>query len=363
VSGDDRGLIDRTRPVRPGEELDRDALAGYLAPRLDGAAGLGGDELSIEQFPGGHSNLTYLVRLRGRELVLRRPPFGSRVKTAHDMGREYRVLSNLAPVYPRAPRPLLHCDDPAVLGAPFYLMERLTGIILRREPPAGMALPPPTCRALCEVLIDALVELHAIDYVAAGLGELGKPDGYVARQVAGWTARYGAAQTDEIAAIERVAGWLAAHQPASPPPTLLHNDFKFDNLVLDPADPTRIRGVLDWEMSTLGDPLMDLGTALGYWVEERDPPAMKALVFGPTMRPGMLSRAELAARYAERSGRSIDHVVFYYAFGLFKTAVVAQQIYVRWKQGLTRDERFAAFILGVRALADQASRAIDAGSL
>jgi aminoglycoside phosphotransferase (APT) family kinase protein len=347
---------DGTREVRAGEELDREKLAGYLGAQLGPGA------ITIEQFPGGHSNLTYLVQHGDAEYVLRRPPFGAKIKTAHDMGREFRVLSHLAPVYPKAPRPVLFCEDEDVIGAKFYLMERRRGVILRKDLPAGMTLAPETARRLCELLVDALVELHHIDYVAAGLGDLGKPAGYVERQVKGWTERYTGSQTDDIAEVTRVAAWLDAHRPADGAPALIHNDFKFDNLLLTP-NLDAITGVLDWEMSTVGDARMDLGTSLSYWVEAGDPPPMHMMRFGLTMLPGMMTRAEVIARYAERSGVDLGDAVFYYAYGLFKTAVVAQQIYYRYAKGLTQDARFAVFIHGVRALAEQAQRAIDAGRI
>jgi aminoglycoside phosphotransferase (APT) family kinase protein len=294
--------------------------------------------------------------------VLRRPPFGTKVKTAHDMGREFRVLSALAPVYPKAPTPFRYCDDEGVLGAKFYLMERRRGVILRKDLGAGEQLPPPTARRLCELLVDALVELHAIDYAAAGLNELGKPAGYVERQVRGWTERYTGSQTDDIAAVTDVAAWLAAHLPPDAHPALIHNDFKFDNLLLTP-ELDRITGVLDWEMTTLGDARMDLGTSLSYWVQADDPPPMHLMRFGLTMLPGMMTRREVWARYADRSGRDLGDPVFYYAYGLFKTAVVGQQIYYRFAKGLTQDPRFAVFIHGVRALSEQARSAIERGTI
>ncbi|HUS64773.1 MAG TPA: phosphotransferase family protein [Kofleriaceae bacterium] len=349
---------DATRPPRPGEEVDAARLRAYL--EAHGVAVPG--ELVIEQFPGGHSNLTYLVRTGDRQLVLRRPPVGSKVKTAHDMGREHRVLSRLSAAWPRAPRPVLLCEDESVLGARFYLMERVTGVILRKEPPPGVTLDPPLARGLSEALIDTLVELHALDVGAIGLGDLGKPDGYVERQVRGWSERWAAARTSEVPAAERVAAWLAAHLPASGPPALIHNDFKYDNLVLDPDDLTRVRGVLDWEMSTVGDPLMDLGSALAYWIEPTDPPPAVAMRFGPTTAPGMMTRAELAARYCARSGRAAD-LVFYYVFGLFKNAVIVQQIFYRWSQGLTTDARFAALGPAAALLCDQAAATIERGAL
>jgi aminoglycoside phosphotransferase (APT) family kinase protein len=342
---------DVARPVREGEELDLAALTAYL-DREVGAHGA----VSVEQFPGGHSNLTYLVHHGDREYVLRRPPFGSKVKSAHDMGREVAVLSKLAPVYPRAPHVIAYCDSPDTLGAPFYLMERRRGVIIRKELPAG--LDHARIGRLCEELVDALVDLHAVDYRAAGLGDFGKPQGYVERQVKGWTERYAHSQTDDIPAITEVASWLASHMPGDGPPTLIHNDFKFDNVIFDPRL-EQITGVLDWEMSTVGDPLMDLGTSISYWMQADDAAMFQSPIFGVTMQPGMWRRADIAARYFERSGRQTDHLVFYFAFGLFKTAVVLQQIYYRYAKGLTQDSRFAPFIMVVRALADQARGSID----
>jgi aminoglycoside phosphotransferase (APT) family kinase protein len=350
----ERRLDPDTRAVRPGEEVDAAAVAGYM--------GWAPGSVSIEQFPGGHSNLTYLVRHGDDEYVLRRPPLGTRVKTAHDMGREFKVLSHLAPVYPKAPRPVVYCDDEAVIGARFYLMERRRGVILRKELPRGVTLDPARARRLSERAVDALVELHAIDYAAAGLGELGKPAGYIERQVRGWTERYHGSRTDDIPAVTEVAAWLAAHLPAEIAPALIHNDFKFDNLILS-ADLGEVIGVLDWEMATIGDPRMDLGTSVAYWVEATDSQPARMLAFGLTHLPGMMTRREVVARYAERSGRDVADAVFFYAYGLFKTAVVAQQIYYRYAQGLTQDPRFAAMLHGVRLLSEQARRAIDAGAL
>ena len=340
-----------TKPVREGEELNLPALTAFLEREV-GARGT----VAVEQFPGGHSNLTYLVHHGDEEYVLRRPPFGSKVKSAHDMGREVAVLSKLAPVYPRAPHVIAYCDNSDVLGAPFYLMERRRGVILRKELPAGIA--ESRVRRLCEELVDALVDLHAVDYRAAGLGDFGKPVGYIERQIKGWSERYVNSQTDDIPAMTEVAAWLAAHMPADGAPSLIHNDFKFDNVIFDPQL-EQITGVLDWEMSTVGDPLMDLGTSLSYWMQADDAALFQSPIFGITMKPGMYRRADVAARYFERSGRSTNQLVFYYAYGLFKTAVVLQQIYYRYAKGLTQDPRFAPFIMVVRALADGAQRAIE----
>ncbi len=355
---------DRSKSVRPGEELDVDKLSAYLDRHLDSPdndATSAPTPLVIEQFPSGHSNLTYLIRRGEQAYVLRRPPYGSKVKSAHDMQREYRILSHLAPVYAKAPRPVLLCDDHSVLGADFYLMERIHGVIMRKDPPKDLHLDPERAHTLSRLFVDTLAELHAIDYRACGLGDFGKPVGYVQRQVEGWTKRYYNAQTDEIADMEAVIAWLAQNRPEDQAPCLIHNDFKFDNLVLHPDDMGSVIGILDWEMSTVGDPLMDLGTALSYWIQSDDPQLLHEIRFGPTHVPGMMTRAELAAYYAEQSGRDIRHLVFYYTFGLFKTAVVAQQIYARFHRGLTKDQRFAMMIVGVKALVAKARQAIESG--
>ena len=316
--------------------------------------------LEVEQFPHGHSNLTYLLRVGGKEWVLRRPPFGNRVKTAHDMGREYRILSRLCHVYTPAPAPVLYCEDESIVGAPFYLMERRTGVILRGAPSPDRPMAPELVTRLCETLVDSIAQLHGLDYRAAGLDDLGKPQGYVERQVTGWTKRYHDARTDDVPDLERTALWLAENQPdQSSGATLIHNDFKFDNFVLDPGDLTRIVAVLDWEMATIGEPLMDLGTTLAYWTEPGDPAPLHRFIVGPTTQPGSLSRQGLVERYGQSTGRDIDHMLFYYVCGLFKVAVIAQQIYARFVRGLTHDPRFAGFNHVVAALGLGAARAID----
>ena len=383
--------VDRPGPVRAGEELPAEALAAWLRDHLPGAAldaapaaapppeaapppapptapaarpaALPPPPLAVEQFPGGHSNLTYLLRYGGRELVLRRPPAGASVKTAHDMAREHRVLSRLHLCYPKAPRALAVCDDPAVIGAPFFVMERVQGVILRRLP-AGAALPPQRLRALSEATVDALAELHAVDGAAAGLADLGRPAGYAARQVGGWTERWQRARTDEVPEVDRAAAWLAEHLPRRSAAeeeagaALLHNDFKLDNLVLA-ADLGAIVAVLDWEMATVGDPLMDLGTTLGYWLDAGDHEALRQLPVGLTALPGNLSRVEVVERYVRATGRDASAILFYYVFGLLKIAVIAQQIYARYRRGLTHDERFARLLDSVRLLGRTTAQAID----
>jgi aminoglycoside phosphotransferase (APT) family kinase protein len=349
--------IDEAGPVRDGEQIDEARLGAYLAAHLAGASG----PLIVEQFPHGHSNLTYLIHLGDREWVLRRPPFGNRVKTAHDMGREYRILSRLSPVYPPAPRPVLFCEEEAVLGAPFYLMERKRGVILRRPPRGDHPLPPELVRRLGESLVENLARLHALDYQAAGLGDLGKPEGYVERQVTGWARRYRDAQTDDVPSLEQAAAWLAGSRPGESGAALIHNDYKFDNLVLDPDDLARIVAVLDWEMATIGDPMMDLGTTLGYWIEPTDPEPLRRFLVGPTTLPGSLTRRGVAEYYGQATGRDVSNLLFYYVFGLFKVAVIAQQIYARFVRGATRDPRFAVLGDVVAALGQQAAQAIESG--
>jgi aminoglycoside phosphotransferase (APT) family kinase protein len=349
--------IDRTGPVRPGEGLDTAKLESHLREHLPDVSG----PLVVEQFPQGYSNLTYLLRMGEKELVLRRPPFGSQVKTAHDMGREYRVLSKLHEVYEPAPRPLLYCEDASILGAPFYVMERRRGIILRKTLPPSLKLDAETAHQLCHSFVDNLALLHSLDYEAAGLGDLGKPEGYVERQVTGWTKRYRDAQTDEVPHINQIAAWLAGRIPQESGATLIHNDYKYDNLVLDPDDLTRIIAVLDWEMCTIGDPLMDFGTTLGYWIEASDDQAFQAMAFGPTMLPGSLTRRELVERYAEKTGRDVSNILFYYCFALFKIAVIVQQIYYRYVKGHTRDDRFSRLNEVVALLGKAAVQAAEQG--
>src|SRR5215213_4396583 len=349
-------IIDRARAVREGEELPTERLREYLAAHLPGLEG----PLTVEQFPAGFSNLTYLLRAGDRELVLRRPPIGAKIKTAHDMGREYRILSHLYSVYNKVPRPLLFCEDEQVLGAPFYVMERVQGIILRAQPPPVIELSTEVMRGLSQTFVDNVAEIHEVDYEAAGLGDLGSPQGYVKRQVEGWTRRYYNARTDDVPSIERLADWLHQNLPAdSERPALIHNDYKYDNLVLAPDDLARVIAVLDWEMATIGDPLMDFGTSLGYWVETTDPEEWQRYGFGLSSLAGSFTRAELLEQYIRRTGRRIDDPVFYFAYGLLKIAVIVQQIYYRYQKGLTRDPRFAQLGSLVNACGDLAERAIQ----
>lgn len=328
---------DQAGRVRAGEEIDLARLQPFLLQHF-GHCG----PVSVEQFPSGHSNLTYLVRMGSREVVLRRPPFGSKVRSAHDMAREYRVLSKLYSAYPVAPKALLYCDDLSILSAPFYLMEPIRGMIVRCEPPPGMPFLPGTARRLSEAFIDNLARLHGLDYAAIGLADLGKPQGYLERQVKGWIERYYNSKTHDLPEVERISASLIERMPATHRTALIHNDYKYDNVVLDPNDATKIVGVLDWEMCTLGDPLTDLGTALAYWTDPQDPEDWQEIRSAPTTLPGTLTRAQLVERYAAATGHDPGDMSFYLTFARFKVAVIIQQIYYRYAQGLTQDARFAA---------------------
>ncbi len=350
---------DHPKAARSGEELDLAKLEPFLRSSFPTEPGA----LAVEQFPSGHSNLTYLLRIGEREIVLRRPPYGSKVKTAHDMGREYRVLSKLHSVYPLAPKVLLYCDDDSILGAPFYLMERIQGIIIRRDPPAGLLFSAETARLLSESFVDNLSRLHGLDYNAVGLDTLGKPQGYLARQVTGWIDRYYGSQTHDLPEIARIAAWLKDRMPTTSEAALIHNDYKYDNVVLDPGDLTRIIGVLDWEMSTIGDPLTDLGTTLAYWVDPQDPDELQKIRWGPSTYAGSLTRAQLVERYARATGRDVSTMPFYLAFARFKIAVIVQQIYCRYHQGLTKDPRFASMPEVVKTLLRASVQSIESASI
>ncbi|HEU4384633.1 MAG TPA: phosphotransferase family protein [Anaeromyxobacteraceae bacterium] len=353
------GAVDLPGEVREEDRLDPERLLAFLRGAFPGLSG----PVEVEQFRRGHSNLTYLLRFGGREAVLRRAPHGANVKTAHDMRREFTILSALQGAYPKAPRPLAFCDDPSVAGAEFYLMERVRGVIVRRGGLPGVELSPSLLSALSAAFVADLAALHAVDVRGGTLAGIGKPEGYVRRQVTGWTERYLRARTDEVPEAESVARWLGGAAPAESGAALVHNDFKYDNLVLDPSDLTRIVAVLDWEMATVGDPLMDLGTSLGYWVDPDDPPEMQALAFGPTSLPGNLDRRGVVARYATLTGRDPGPMLFQYAFALFKIAVIVQQIYKRFREGKTTDPRFAALGAAVQVLCAQAARAVEKGRI
>jgi aminoglycoside phosphotransferase (APT) family kinase protein len=340
-------------PVRPDEQLDAAVVAAYLRGKLPNSE----LPLDILQFPGGHANLTYLLRYGDREYVLRRPPLGPVAPRSHDMVREYKALAALGPYYAPAPRVYVLCEDPAVIGAPFFVMERRHGIVVRRTMPPEIPDAPVVRRRIGEAAIDALADLHAVPVPGTEVATLGKPEGFVERQIRGWAERWQRAKTEELPTMESLARWLVERIPPPLDATVVHNDFKLDNMMLDRADPGRVVAVLDWDMTTLGDPRIDVGTLLGYWPEAGDPPERLAIAMQPTYLDGFPTRAEVIARYAARSGRDLGAIRFFEIFALFKLAVVLQQIYVRFVRGQTKDERFAAMGESVRRLAEIASDA------
>jgi aminoglycoside phosphotransferase (APT) family kinase protein len=349
-------VTDRPTKERQDEELEAKAVEEFLKDNIEGLEGT----LEVAQFPSGFSNLTYMIRMGKTELVLRRPPFGTKAKTAHDMSREYRILSAVHPVFPYVPKPFVYSEDTSFMGCPFYVMERIQGIILRKDLPKGVEMSPEDARQLCENLIDLHYELHSIDYKEVGLENFGRPDGYVKRQVEGWSRRYLAAKTEDAPDFKRIMEWLVKNMPPERArPSIIHNDYKLDNLVLDPENPLRIIGILDWEMATIGDPPMDLGSSLAYWVQKDDPDELQLIRGMPTNIPGALTREELVARYAKKSGISIENFDFYFCFGLFRLAVIAQQIYYRYFHGQTRDERFKMLMFAVHILEKTATRVIE----
>jgi len=345
--------------VRDEDAFDVAAVATWLADHAD-IEGIP----AVRQFPGGASNLTYLLSYPEQELILRRPPAGVKAKGAHDMGREYRIQSALKPVFGLVPEMIGFCDDESVLGSDFYVMEKLDGTILRRDLPPDLDLAEADVSVLCRNAVDVLIDLHGVDPVAAGLGDLGKGEGYVRRQVEGWSMRFRNAHTPDVGDYERVMTWLAEHQPGDVGSCLIHNDFRFDNLVLAREDPLSVTGVLDWEMATVGDPLMDLGGALAYWVEAGDDEFAQQFRRQPTNVPGMWKRAEVVDYYAERTGRAVtpEQWRFYAAFGQFRYAVIAQQIYYRYFHGQTHNELYAFFGDGSRYLEGRCLAVIDGDS-
>ncbi len=342
--------------VRGDERLDESQLAAYLIGKLPGSK----NPLAIRQFGGGAANLSYLLDYGTHEYVLRRPPLGPVAASAHDMAREYKVLSVLHQAYPYAPRAFLCCDDASIIGAPFFVMERRHGVVVRRTMPDAYAATPDAARRMSEALVDALAAFHAVDYNAIGLGDLGKPAGFIDRQIEGWYRRWGAAKSTDLPDMDAVYAWLKANQPAHTQVSLVHNDYKLDNVMLAADDPGRVVAVFDWDMCTLGDPLADLGALLTYWTEPADPPYLQATAMMPLGEPGFLSRDELVARYAEKSGRAVADIDFYHTLGLFRLTVIVAQIYIRYARGQTQDPRFAAMEFMIPALARRARELVAA---
>ncbi|MFG1921390.1 phosphotransferase family protein [Cryptosporangium sp. NPDC048952] len=346
-----------TRAVRSEDAFDVAAVHKWLAERVDGLD----VPPDVRQFSGGASNLTYLLHYPDRELILRRPPAGRKASSAHDMNREYRVQKHLKPVFRYVPEMVAFCADheyAGVLGADFYVMEKLDGTIPRKDFPPEIQLDPVQARTLAFTVIDTLVELHDVDPAAAGLSDLGRGAGYVERQVRGWSDRYRKARTWNVPKAESVMAWLDEHRPDDVKSCLIHNDYRLDNVVLAPDDPLRVVGVLDWEMATIGDPLMDLGGALAYWIQHDDPYLSQRARRQPTHLPGMPTRREVVEYYCDRAGLSADNWAFYEVFGLFRLAAIAQQIYYRYHHKQTRNPAFRQFWINVNYLIWRAHKAM-----
>lgn len=328
-----------TMPVRKGEELDKSSLERFIRQEI---SGLPDEEMIVKQFSSGASNLTYELSIGSWKGVLRRPPHGPVAPKAHDMFREYTILRALHPVFPIAPKPFLYSDDQSIIDSSFFIMERRHGRILDTAFPDDITPTKERCRKISETMVDTLVRLHDVDYRQTELAKMTNPDGFMERQVHGWIKRYDQAKTDEIAEIDRLKAWLIANIPPSQEATVIHYDYKLNNAMFS-DDFTEVVGLFDWEMTTVGDPLADLGAAMSYWLEADDPDALKYALGKPpvTVMSGFMTREEFVDAYARKSGRDITHYPFYFTFALFKLAVICQQIYARWKHGYTTDERFA----------------------
>lgn len=347
-----------TIDVRPDEIFDETAVANYLKDKLAGAD----KTLRVRQFGGGAANLTYLLDYGTHEYVLRRPPLGPVAKSAHDMSREYKVLAVLHEQFPLAPRAFLYCEDTSLIGSDFFVMERRKGTVVRRKVPDHFATVEDAGRKMSAALVDALADFHAVDFEALGLGDLGRPEGFVERQIEGWYKRWHAAKVDDLEDMEAAYQWLRDNVPTTSAATLVHNDYKLDNVMLQEDDPGQMVAIFDWDMCTLGDPLCDLGSLLCYWTEPSDPDHFKQMNMMPVDQVPFMSRKELVERYAEKSGRAVQEINFYHALGLYRLTVIIAQIYIRYKRGQTQDQRFAWFGDRIPMMARAAVEVMRGGS-
>lgn len=347
-----------TAPVRSGEELDWRALDKHLKKVIPGLEG----RPEISQFASGNSNLTYRLEYRNEDLVVRRPPFGTKAQSAHSMIREFRVMSALKPVYACVPDTLYYTDDESVIGAEFFVMRKVAGQVIKATIPDDWGFTPAVTRRFCRQFWQKLIELHQVDYRAAGLEDFGKPEGYMQRQVLGWNGRYERVITPDVGEFRDVRDWLEKNMPpGSGDHAILHGDYRIDNVILSNRDPSKINAVLDWEICALGEPLMDLGNALAYWIEPDDAPYLKALQMQPSTADGMLTRSEILSLYSELTGHDTSGFLFYLVYGYFRNAVILQQIYYRFYHGQTPDKRFRSFGAATRNLAEHCRSLILAG--
>jgi aminoglycoside phosphotransferase (APT) family kinase protein len=345
-----------TTDVRKGEELDWEVLTGHLQHHIKGLQG----QPEISQYPGGNSNLTYRLQYKNMDLVVRRPPFGTKAKSAHSMIREYRIMTALKPVFPAVPETLYYTDDESVIGAEFYVMKRVEGHVIKSAIPAGWGFDKARTRTLCTNFWQTFIDLHQVDIEEAGLLDFGKPEGYTARQIHGWNGRFRNARTPDVDEFSDVQQWLEQNIPAeSGRHSVLHGDYRIDNVIFDRQDPTHVLAVLDWEICALGDPLMDLGNALAYWLQSDDPNLLKGLVMQPSDAPGMMTRREILDMYQDRTGIDTSDFTFYTVYGYFRNAVILQQIYYRYFHGQTQDQRFRTFGEATQRLANHCRGLID----
>ncbi|TDL31884.1 phosphotransferase family protein [Jeotgalibacillus sp. S-D1] len=337
-----------TIPVKEGEELNNVLLERYLREQL---SDLPDAPLEVQQFWAGHSNLTYQLKAGSWEAVLRRPPFGKLAPKAHDMKREFRILSEIHPLFSQAPKPLLFSNDESIVGSPFFIMERKHGIVIDTDFPEQITVTKELRQKLSHTMVDTMVKLHDIDHSSTGLNEISSPDGFMERQVHGWIGRYERAQTDDIKEAEDLKLWLSSHIPESQPAAIIHYDFKLNNAMFS-EDMQSVIGLFDWEMATVGDPLADLGAAMSYWMQDDDPTILKNGLGKPsvTVQEGFLTRDQFIEEYARKSGRDVSAMNFYLTFAYFKLAVICQQIFYRYKKGQTNDARFSNFDQFVRSL-------------
>ncbi len=336
-------------PVRDEDAFDIAKVHSWLKNFLDL------EELpEVQQFRSGASNLTYLLKYQNRELVLRRPPVGTKAVSAHDMKREFLIQSRLRPVYELVPKVIALCEDHSILGSDFYVMERIQGDIFRRDVPPS--LTKEDIAIMANSLVAGLAQLHSVD--SSVLQELNKGPGYVTRQVEGWSKRYRNALTDDVPDGEDVMRWLDANKPKDVDSCIIHGDWRIDNMVFDLGQ-KKLVGVLDWELATVGDPLMDLGSALAYWVDRDDDPEFASLRRQPSHLEGMPTRKEFIAKYLELSGRRCDDFTFYEVFGLFRLTVIIQQIWARYRAGQTTNPAFKGFGVGVNILINRAQGLIS----
>jgi len=346
--------VDQAIDVRQDELINLSSLQEYLHKKLNNNS-----NLELLQFPSGYSNLTYLLKTGNQSMVLRRPPHGANIKSGHDMRREFKILSALKGHFSKTPLPIIFCDDKSIIGDEFYIMEKVNGTIFRGSQPQSDWPKTDLITNLVNSFVDTFSEIHSLKVQEIGLQDFGKPQGYVNRQVKGWIKRYNNAKTSDFVGIDKTIDWLSKNIPKKSEACLIHNDFKFDNLMFEIGDKVKVNAVLDWEMATLGDPLMDLGTSLGYWIHDSDPEIIKKLNLNITSLKGTPTREELVQLYGESSGRSVQNILFYFVFGLFKIAGIIQQIYYRYKKGFTQDPRFKELDKGVELLGTMAFQAIQ----